>query len=132
MSKFDYEASKRLVEQDPPFAALIMAAMRKADSVNARVLRANWPALWEELQARYNAPGGILPHEMVEQVNERLDAMAEFVAGGSIHQGETRLMDLSAKPYTIEDAHNDGRHAGDPLSFADLGCKLCQHDTEEE
>lgn len=61
MSLYDYEASKRLASQDPPFYALIMAAMRKADTGNAEVLRRAFPGTWEELWARYNAPGGILP-----------------------------------------------------------------------
>lgn len=63
MSRYDYEKSREIAAQDPPFAALIMAAMRKADSGNAEILRAMWPATWEELRARYDAPGGILPGE---------------------------------------------------------------------
>jgi len=33
------------------------------DSVNERGLRALWPETWDELSARYNAPGGILPND---------------------------------------------------------------------
>lgn len=61
MSLYDYERSRELARQDVPFHALIMAAMRRADSDNAAVLRAMWPDTWDELQARYNAPGGRLP-----------------------------------------------------------------------
>ena len=63
MSRYDYEKSREIATQDPPFAALIMAAMRKADSRNAEILRAAYPGMWEELRARYDAPGGILPGE---------------------------------------------------------------------
>lgn len=63
MSLFDYRASRRLNEMDPSFTTLIMAAMRKADSHNAALLRASWPEIWSELEARYNAPGGRLEGE---------------------------------------------------------------------
>jgi len=62
MSRYEYEKSKTY---DPDFYALIMAAMRQADTFNAEKLRAAWPDVWDELQARYNAPGGYLPGETV-------------------------------------------------------------------
>lgn len=61
MSYFDYSAAQAIVADDPPFYALIMAAMRRADTTNAALLHWCWPDIWDELQARYNAPGGILP-----------------------------------------------------------------------
>lgn len=61
MSYYDYEQSKHLMMDDPPFASLIMAAMRKADTDNLEKLRRAWPETWAELQTRYNAPGGFLP-----------------------------------------------------------------------
>lgn len=64
MSLYDYQTSRRLAEDDPPFAALIMAALRKADTENATKLRGQWPEICAELQARYDAPGGQLPVEM--------------------------------------------------------------------
>lgn len=64
MSRYDYECSKQLVLADPPFYALIMAAMRKADTGNARKLRLAFPDTYCELQARYNASGGLLPAEV--------------------------------------------------------------------
>lgn len=60
MSKYDYEKSREVAALDVPFYSLIMAAMRQADSENASILRAMYPATWDELQARYNAPGGML------------------------------------------------------------------------
>ena len=60
MSRFDYEQSKRLAHEDYPFAALIMAALRKADTVNESLLRQAFPAIHQELHERYHAPGGTL------------------------------------------------------------------------
>jgi hypothetical protein len=54
-------ARKLLLLHDPPFYALIQAAMRKADSGNAVRLWRAFPEVWVELNARYNAPGGKLP-----------------------------------------------------------------------
>jgi len=45
------------------FNSLIMAAMRCADTDNLEMLKRCFPAQWEELHARYNAPGGLLPGE---------------------------------------------------------------------
>lgn len=60
MSLHSYHISKVLSADDPPFYALIMAAMRKADTENLRRLREMWPAVWEELNDRYNAPNGVI------------------------------------------------------------------------
>jgi hypothetical protein len=60
MSLHDYQISKLLHEFDPSFAALIMAALRKADTSNALLLRGAWPDICAEMQARYDAPGGVL------------------------------------------------------------------------
>ena len=63
MSKYDYDMSRQLVHDEPPFYALIMAAMRAADSENLERLRSIFPGVYEELVSRYNAPGGILPSD---------------------------------------------------------------------
>jgi hypothetical protein len=63
MALYDYEKSKEIDALRPSFAAIIMAAARKADSDNSVRLQLAWPDLCEELQARYNAPGGLLPGE---------------------------------------------------------------------
>lgn len=60
MSLFDYRRSEALYQADVPFDALIMAAMRKADTVNTYKLRSMWPDLWSELERRYHSPGGVL------------------------------------------------------------------------
>jgi len=56
------------LRNDPPFYALIMAAMRKADSSNTDKLAAAFPDVWGELKARYHAPGGLLPSEQQKEV----------------------------------------------------------------
>ena len=63
MSLHDYTESRRLEADDAPFYGLIMAAMRRADTMNAHKLREAFPEVWEELQARYDAPAGILVGE---------------------------------------------------------------------
>lgn len=61
VSHYDYEVSNQIAIADPPFYALIMAAMRRADSRNLARLAAAFPDTFNELEARYNAPGGLLP-----------------------------------------------------------------------
>ena len=61
MSHFDYEQSRYISGQNFTFKALIMAAMRKADSRNAYLLENSFPDIWEELEERYLAPGGAIP-----------------------------------------------------------------------
>ena len=63
MSLYDYQESMIIAEQDRPFYALLMATMRQANTVNAEKMRECWPDVWDELVARYNAPGGKLKGE---------------------------------------------------------------------
>ena len=63
MSIYDYEQSQEYAARRFSFNALIMAAMRKADTDSAYALRLAWPDTWDELQQRYNAPGGVLEGE---------------------------------------------------------------------
>jgi hypothetical protein len=58
---YAYQESCREPLADVSWHALIFAAMRRADTINAEILRAAFPQLWAELQARYDAPGGRLP-----------------------------------------------------------------------
>jgi hypothetical protein len=64
MSHYDYKVGQQLDLQDVPFYALIQAAMRRADTDNSIALRLAFPDVWDELWARYNAPGGLLPGEV--------------------------------------------------------------------
>lgn len=61
MSLFDYKRSSEL--QVHSFYSLLMAAMRKADTDNLRKLQRAFPEVWQELQTRYNSPGGLTPSE---------------------------------------------------------------------
>jgi hypothetical protein len=60
MSLHEYRYSQLEAIRNAPFYALIMAAMRGADTFNAVRLRAAFPSVWEELQERYNAPCGFI------------------------------------------------------------------------
>ena len=64
MSHYDYIASKEIGAEDHPFYALIMAAMRQADTFNTIKLRSVFPEIWMELDKRYNLPGGMFPDEI--------------------------------------------------------------------
>lgn len=63
MSLYDYEQSKYIEKMQFPFYAIVMAAMRQADSDNLDRLKEAFPHVWKELQRRYNAPGGELPED---------------------------------------------------------------------
>jgi hypothetical protein len=56
MSRENYMKSLE-VSQEP------FEVMRIADDHNLRYLKFKYPHIWEELQTRYNAPGGHLPEE---------------------------------------------------------------------
>lgn len=83
MSLYDYRLSMTLEAQETPFYALIMAAMRQADTPNVEKLRDYWPEVWFELQARYHAPGGRIPadYEKRKEEDRRLPADQGFVTG---------------------------------------------------
>jgi len=66
MSLYDYKIGLEIAAQDYPFYSLIQAAMRQADTENLGRLKQAWPNIWEELKARYNAPGGLLLGEAKE------------------------------------------------------------------
>ncbi len=70
MSYHEYKTGQRIELQQHPFYALIQAAMRQADNENQDKLAAAWPEIWQELQARYKAPGGALPGETSEELPE--------------------------------------------------------------
>jgi hypothetical protein len=63
MSLHSYVISMALSRVDRPFSSYIMAAMRRADSDNLARLQAAFPEIWDELNDRYNMPGGVLPRE---------------------------------------------------------------------
>ncbi len=61
MSLHAYHVNRAIMVNDPPFYALIMAAMSKADTDNLIKLQTVFQDTWLELQARYEAPMGIIP-----------------------------------------------------------------------
>lgn len=63
MSLHEYLESQKIERKRYPFYALIMAAMRQADDNNLWKLRNMWPKVWDELEARYHAPGGELEND---------------------------------------------------------------------
>lgn len=63
---YDYLKSREIAAQDYPFYALIMAALRQADTENSKKLRMVFPDISEELRARYNAPVGALTSEELD------------------------------------------------------------------
>ena len=65
MSHYDYEMGLKISSKNYPFYALIQAAMRQADTDNAQRLKQAWHQVWDELQERYNSPGGKLLSERI-------------------------------------------------------------------
>ncbi len=74
----DYEISKRISAKDIPFAALIAAALRKADSDNFARLKQAFPKLTSEFKLRYSAPGGVLLEDNIENPNETLEKVRKL------------------------------------------------------
>lgn len=61
MSLVSYLQSREINGQrDWDFSALVMAAMRKADTDNFAALAVAFPDIAAEMKARYDAPGGAL------------------------------------------------------------------------
>jgi len=63
MSLYDYKQSLVIKGEGYSFYALIMAAMRQADSFNLENLAFAFPETLKELRERYNAPAGLLQGE---------------------------------------------------------------------
>ena len=63
MSLHAYQESLEISKDDYDFDSLIMAAFRKADSDNLMHLLSVYPEIWNELQERYNSPGGLIGNE---------------------------------------------------------------------
>lgn len=72
MSRHDYLESRRIAAHDPTFAALIMAAYRKADTTNAMLLNRGFPNICNEMQARYDAPGGLIDGDPPCDIDHRV------------------------------------------------------------
>ncbi len=68
MSLHSYHYSRKLLVKDPPFYALIMCAIAKADTENLKKITQLWPAVVLEYKERYSSPLGILPSDEVEDI----------------------------------------------------------------
>lgn len=66
MSYVDYIAGRAIADKEYPFYAIIMAAMRRADTENLQKLQEAFPGTFKELRTRYNSPGGYLPGEQAQ------------------------------------------------------------------
>ena len=66
MSRYDYLRSQEISAEHHPFYALIMAAMRQADTDNMDKLQDTFPETYRELQERYDGPEGYLLKELKE------------------------------------------------------------------
>lgn len=77
MSLAAYRLKAPLLKVGAPFEAYLMAALQVADTENTVRLQLAFPEVAAELQARYDAPGGILPGEPgweeVQQARGRLE-----------------------------------------------------------
>ena len=76
----EYVVGREIWAKDYPFYSLIQAAMRQADDQNLRALRNAFPGLWDELQARYNARGGRLEEDKIEQTIKILTVSEDGIA----------------------------------------------------
>jgi hypothetical protein len=91
VSFYDYQACRRIYAADEPFYALIMAAMRQADTANLMLLREAWPETWAELEARYDAPGGALPGDReYEEIQAARQAAVATFADGAVPDSDER------------------------------------------
>jgi hypothetical protein len=85
MSLHDYQAARNL-QGMVPFDALIMAAIRQADTRNLKLLQAAFPQLADEADARYNAPGGLLPGDpKYREITEERQAIGQRQAAAYRH-----------------------------------------------
>jgi hypothetical protein len=58
VSFYDYRQSLEISATDPPFASLIMSALRIADMNNLAKLKHAFPDIYAEFIIRYYSPGG--------------------------------------------------------------------------
>jgi hypothetical protein len=70
MTQHDFIIRRKIEELDPPFYAIIMAAFRKADSTNAKLLQDAFPEIWAEFYDRYwnGDRDGWLPSDLRPQI----------------------------------------------------------------
>ena len=68
----EYFQSQDIAYQNYDFEAIIMAALRQADTENYAKLQEAFPEIQDELMRRYNATGGVLDRSEVRFAAKRL------------------------------------------------------------
>jgi len=66
VSLYDYRKSQEISAENYPFYALIMSAMRQADTDNVELLKMAFPEVWTELHERYHARGGAITEKEIK------------------------------------------------------------------
>jgi hypothetical protein len=71
----------------PGFVALVMLAMRRADTDNLAALAGAFPEIARELRRRYDSPAGLLESDQLTidqalEIGERIGAQARALLGG--------------------------------------------------
>ena len=72
MSIYDFHYSMKLSTYDPPFYALLMCMIRKADTDNLRKIESVFPEVVKEFVERYRSPLGKLATDDIEVSDRRL------------------------------------------------------------
>lgn len=67
MTEFDFEQGMRLFSQGHGFAVLLTALAMKADTGNLARLRQAFPQEIQDIDERYNNPGGKTNWELAEE-----------------------------------------------------------------
>lgn len=138
MSLYDYQQSLDIAKNDPPFYALIMAALRKADSDNLDKLASAFPETVTELRRRYNAPGGQLPEDDVPASITLAEIRPEYV-GKIVGIALTRTLYVDGKEISPTRSQNLRNHSPDGFSWgyggsgpAQLALAICLELTNEK
>lgn len=79
MGLIGYLQSREIETKEYSFDGLVMAAMRQASTDNLEKLQTAFPELWQDLQARYNAPNGCLDESELKWLEAGGDYMEENI-----------------------------------------------------
>jgi hypothetical protein len=62
----EYQHARKAADEAPSLAALVMAAMLRADGVEEAILRSHFRDTYDEVRTRIDCPMGLLPGESWE------------------------------------------------------------------
>ncbi len=97
----EYQIAAELVDDGRVATTFLIAAMRRADSRNLILLRMAFPRLAEELQLRYDAPGGDINaahHSTLQQYRDAEELVARDIAFSSLVMGAMLATDPNELP----------------------------------